>query len=282
VPEDANTIYYDADGLIVQRDQDGGDTAQREGWYWFGRALVQHLPQVNDAFLPERRLTYEQVLAQLEVGQTGIFRRHPHKWNNPDDFTRDQTIPLVAAMGYLGDAARLQRFYHELRRRNWFAQNMRDEMGTPFFRNFIRRARDEEPDRLTDAAFIAGAVQARIDQCRGNMDDVGDDLNLVVILAMEAARKPNAEADAARLYYTRNRPDNYGMFLGTYRRLWGTDWSGATRETMKGLIDDIKRSGQPPDCPRILGALRWYFRAESGGCPGLAELYRPIIREWFQ
>jgi hypothetical protein len=30
-------IFYDADGLIVHRGNDGGDTAQREGWYWLGR-----------------------------------------------------------------------------------------------------------------------------------------------------------------------------------------------------------------------------------------------------
>jgi hypothetical protein len=27
-------IFYDRDGLIVHRGWDGGDTAQRERWYW--------------------------------------------------------------------------------------------------------------------------------------------------------------------------------------------------------------------------------------------------------
>ncbi len=29
-------ILYDNYGLIVHKGMDGGDTAQREGWYWLG------------------------------------------------------------------------------------------------------------------------------------------------------------------------------------------------------------------------------------------------------
>lgn len=45
-----------------------------------------------------------------------------------------------------------------------------------------------------------------------------------------------------------------------------------TARIRKGIAE-----GWQPDCPRVLGALRWYFRAESKGNPELAELYAPIV-----
>jgi hypothetical protein len=277
----ADQIYYDRNGLIAQQNCDGGDTAQREGWYWLGRT-VRTANNLGTAW-PERDLPFEQVMTKLEIGKTGTFRRNPDKWNDPADFTRDQTVPIVAAMGIRNDKLRLQRFYQELRRRNWFAQKQGDEMTTPIYRNLVARARDEAPNSLTDAGFLYAAVQARILGARGNMDDVGDDLNLIVILLLATVRRSNAGVDNARSYYSKNRPDNYGMFLGSYRAAYGTNWEGKTSEAkMAGLIDDGIRANWKPDCPRILGALRWYFRAETGGSPGLAELYAPIIQQWFQ
>jgi len=281
-----NQIYFDKFGLIVQRNCDGGDTAQREGWYWFGR-WVRGSNFLNQPWPIERQFSFDRVMSQLEIGQTGTFRRHPEK-GDPNDFSRDQTIPIVAAMGVHNDNARLQRFYQELRRRNWMAQNGRDPMWDPVNRNFVARARNEDPSSLTDALFLLAAVQARIGIARiKGMDDVGDDLNMVVTLLLAAIRKPNAGVDKVREYYAKNMPDNYGMFLGSYRQQYGTDWDGKiSQEDMQHLMDTgIKKGGTngwKPDCPRILGALRWYFRAESGGCPGLAELYEPIVKKWFQ
>jgi hypothetical protein len=277
----AHEIYYDRNGLIAQRNCDGGDTAQREGWYWLGLAVTT----ANNlgAPWPQRGLSFEQVMSKLEIGQTGTFRRNPDKWNDPADFTRDQTVPIVAAMGFRNDTLRLQRFYQELRRRNWFAQKHGDEMTTPVYRNLVARARNEAPNPFTDAAFLFAAAEARVLGSRSNKDDVGDDLNLIVILLLATVRRPSAGVDWVRSYYSKNRPDNYGMFLDAYRAAYGTDWTGkTTKEEMARRIDAGIKAKWKPDCPRILGALRWYFRAESGGSPGLAELYAPIIQKWFQ
>ncbi|MEK7994975.1 MAG: hypothetical protein AAB403_14310, partial [Planctomycetota bacterium] len=268
-------IFFDKSGLIVQRGCDGGDTAQREGWYWLATS-VRARPEINSPWPFTRDLSYEQVMVQLEIGQTGVFRRTPTKWTDPDDFTRDQTIPIVAAMGVRNDGARMQRFYHELRRRNWMAQRPGDEMTSPLFRNFIERARDQEPDRNTDGAILYGAGWNRVKQAEGKLDDVGDDLNLLVIFLMATVRKPNDEAHCAREYFAKRRPENYGMYLGSYRKEFGTDWEGKVdKHEMCHRIDLGRAAGWKPDedCPPILGALRWYFRAESEGSPGLAELY---------
>jgi hypothetical protein len=281
-PQTADAIYFDPNGLIVQRNCDGGDSAQREGWYWLGRS-IRESAEIKEPWGATREMSFQGVMSQLEIGQTGTFRRNPVKWNDPSDFTRDQTIPLVAAMGVLNDVARLQRFYQELRRRNWFAQKRGDEMTTPVYRNLIARARNARPNWVTDAASLYAAAGSRIVSAHGRPDDVGDDLNLIVILLVATFRFRSGGVDSAREYYSKNRPDNYGMFLQSYRKAYGTDWEGKIpRKEMTRRMDAGIKAGWTPDCPRVLGALRWYFRAESGGCPGLAELYEPMIRKWFQ
>src|SRR5438034_11091136 len=71
-------IYFDNDGLIVHKDAqgniDGGDTAQREGWYWFGIWLRQNTPGAAP-WKPSRNLNFEQVLKLLEPKRDGVFYR---------------------------------------------------------------------------------------------------------------------------------------------------------------------------------------------------------------
>lgn len=82
-------FYTDDNGLIVQKDMDGGDSAGREGDYWFGTDLIeQHLDSES----------FNNTLTKLEV-QPGVFVRNPVHYNDPKDFSRDQTISLICAMG---------------------------------------------------------------------------------------------------------------------------------------------------------------------------------------
>jgi hypothetical protein len=122
-PSDDQEIFFDDDGLIIHREgglpngkQDGGDTAQREGWYWLGVWIRQ-----NTSGLPkwphERLLNFDQVLALLEPQRDGVFYRHPKMtpFNNPHDkkfgTSRDQLVPLIAAMGVWGKKAHLRRLW---------------------------------------------------------------------------------------------------------------------------------------------------------------------------
>ncbi len=67
-----------------------------------------------------RRLNFDQVLRLLEPNQDGVFYRHPRlaPWNNPCDkkfgFSRDQMVPLVAAMGVWGKTEELRRLWNAL------------------------------------------------------------------------------------------------------------------------------------------------------------------------
>lgn len=83
-------MFLDSNGLIVQKDMDGGDTAGREGDYWFYNGLVKD-PQINPR-------EFSRVLELLQV-EPGRFIRNPINYNNADDFSRDQTVPLILAMG---------------------------------------------------------------------------------------------------------------------------------------------------------------------------------------
>lgn len=115
---DDRPILFDGDGLIVHEDG-GGDTAQREGWYWLGVWIRQNTPGLQPWTEP-RKLNFDQVLKLLEPNGDGVFYRHPKQapYNNPYDkqfgFSRDQMLPLVAAMGVWGKQAELRRLWDAL------------------------------------------------------------------------------------------------------------------------------------------------------------------------
>jgi len=125
-------IFYGPEGLIVHaidvnhngqldpEELDYGDTAQREGWYWLGvwiRENILHDPWVET---PPRKLTFDDVLNLLEPRGDGVFVRAPgldptgERNGEHLGFTRDQMIPLVAAMGVWGRTDALQRLWEAL------------------------------------------------------------------------------------------------------------------------------------------------------------------------
>src|SRR2546421_613614 len=54
--EQEQGIYYDNDGLIVHKGLDGGDTTQREGWYWLGVWIRKEV--LHDPWTTPRQLTF--------------------------------------------------------------------------------------------------------------------------------------------------------------------------------------------------------------------------------
>ena len=113
---------YHRDGLIMHDGGDFGDTAQREGWYWLGvwiRANRIHQPWQD---FPPRTLSFEAVARKLEPNQDGVFVRAPGKdaFGRPTDgnanhgMTRDQLVPLIAALAMGGKQDALQRLWYAL------------------------------------------------------------------------------------------------------------------------------------------------------------------------
>jgi hypothetical protein len=272
----APELYTDQHGLIVQRDRDGGDTAQREGWAWVGSWVRSNV--LHDPWSVKRTITHAQAMAKLEVDQTGLFRRHPDQWNDTKDFSRDQTVPIIASMGLWGDRDRLERLWTRTKERNFLAQN--GDLISPEYVNLFDRARDVAPGPIGDLQ-LGASVWTRIGLTLNNKDDVGDDLNLLILLLIGLLRHPTDATRSAAATYAKNRPISDGCYLQSYRLHYGTDLSVSHAEMRRRMESGIA-AGWKPDSPRVLGALRWYFRAETGGNPSLAELYAPIVKRWFE
>src|SRR5207248_4986148 len=67
---------------------DGGDTAQREGWYWFGTWIRQNV--LKDPWTTPRALTFSDVLRLLEPAGDGVFCRHPSYSSYDKDWGLDR------------------------------------------------------------------------------------------------------------------------------------------------------------------------------------------------
>ncbi len=276
-------FHFDQLGLIVQSNCDGGDTAQREGMYWFGTWMWQNNLGLG-RFGGTRQLNFERVLNYLEDGKTGRFRRHPTQtqngYNLPEKTSRDQLIPLIAAMGVYRDFQRLDRLRDRIHQKFYFVNS--DWL--LFFDEYLKRAldRDLQFGGETDKVILDKAVDFRLGELRRkqDMDDVGDDLNLIMQLALAAVRRGEKIA-AIRARYSRDRPKNWGVYLTRYRAEF-RDNLNANKDTMIDRIrTGINRHGWKPDCTGVLGAMKWYFREEEGGNPGIVTLYKPILARYF-
>ena len=292
---ESRTINYDKYGLIVQADRDGADTAQREGMYWFARGMFRFGADFHNVrpwvtLRPREdnktnlRQLYRSIVHQFLVrdaaGKLIGFRRHPHQPKNsdPTKVSRDQVLPLIAAMSAWDDWGTLREVYE------FFSQQpgplaFLNSDWMDLFRQYIRRARNEAVDETLDHLLLDAAVEARL-CCIRDADDVGDDLNLMVILTLaEMPRQSKAYIPAIRKKYAEHRPMNYGCYLGAYYQ----NYQRKSDLDTKIMIDRIEKgikAGWQPNCSGALGAIRWYCRSESGGNPGLARMLRPIVQQY--
>lgn len=89
-------MYLDANGLIVTQSSDGGDTLQREGfWYegtYFGSGSLWLIPNLS---------SYSSALGFLDYRE-GFVRNPKAPYNVPGDTSRDQLVSNIRACGYYG------------------------------------------------------------------------------------------------------------------------------------------------------------------------------------
>lgn len=313
---DDQPIYYDSDGLIVHRGNDGGDTAQREGWYWLGVWIREHV--LHEPWPVPRALTFQEVFRLLEPQQDGVFYRHPKlpPWNNPHSkkhgLSRDQTIPLVAAMGVWGAHDALRRLWNALPQDpvggtkhtfngDWitaFGHRLAHEgdIVGPMTINLFRRAWGENPMESSDGNGPGGELEllanvgVRIAAAARDRGDTGDDLNLIVMLLMAMLCFSTDTAREAVQRY-KERPLSYGSYMGAYRREYGVDMDASRDKMIRRMNEGIvppPRPGEPsrqpwlPDAGPASGAVRWYHRPETGANPLLWALYEPIIKRYLE
>jgi hypothetical protein len=265
-------MYMDAYAIIVQKDMDGGDSLHREGMYAFALKLRKDRAPAS-ANLPEPKIE------KFEVSP-GVYVRHPDptKWySNPETTSRDQLFPVIAYCAAYEDYPRLWRLFKASAKRGFFAQNWlrvgpgekERKIPDPMFMNiahFIRAGgwwtAPLYPllfffDALELTGTVLSAVPLHFSDDRliprlKNGNDV-DDNNLIVQHLLAARFKPTPFSALARYIYSVTRPQNFG---------------------------NTKLGEKNP----VMGALRWYHRSEfdGHGNPELAELYRPLIEEYFE
>lgn len=167
------TVKYDNNGLIVQADLDGGDTAGREGDYWFYQGLKKD-PQVNPT-------EFDRVLKLLQV-RPGVFIRNPIRYNDPKDFSRDQQTSIILALGEMEKYDVLKTLLgNQLRN---FGLYPNGDIATPedwglYIRAF--KAWYLYPALLVGDTFMLANSLIRLYKGK-NTDDVSDDVNHTLIL----------------------------------------------------------------------------------------------------
>lgn len=97
---------------------------------------------------------------------------------------------------------------------------------------------------------------------RRGANDV-DDNNTILTFAVCRARMPTPLSWLAVRLFAKLRPWNYGC----------AELVKEDAETRVAFLPDTYRP--------VYGALRWYHRAEAGGNPEVAELWKPIVERWF-
>ncbi len=105
-------IYRDQFGYLVDQTLDGGDSAVRTGLWSMCTGEIGMFFSTRD---------------------DGLMRRHPvqEPWNNPHNFSRDQTMPYVAGLKALNFKYTIRNIFWAHAKRFFFAQNFeRDYPGT--------------------------------------------------------------------------------------------------------------------------------------------------------
>jgi hypothetical protein len=240
-------MNLDKYGLIIQSDGDGGDTAQREGFYYF----TQKKNWLFCDFVNYDHGTvfdYTLAIAQLEI-KPGLWCRHP---NYPDtkDFSRDQTDPNIICMGSMDRTPQLNRLLKNQVKRFFFYQNG----DLPMLLTFSLMIRAKKLTWLYPLLYIfdLGFMWCFIDALlKLNKADDVDDNNCVMRFAQAIETMPTLWSFLGRKLYAAFRPENNGTY-------------------------HLNESNS------VMAALAWYHRAESGGNPELAEAYRPLIMNYFK
>lgn len=184
-------MYRDSNGLIVQADGDQGDTAGRTGDFWFHRGLsgastVDHLE-------------FMRLLTLLQVSP-GVFVRHPDHYNDPNDFSRDQTVPLILAMGAMEEYDSLRQLLKQQIKRYTLYQN--NDLATPQDWGYYIRALRVwylYPVLLVGDLFML--TNSLIRCINGSDDNTSDDVNHTLALLQAQYSYPTPISWLSRKIY---------------------------------------------------------------------------------
>ncbi|CAB4200523.1 hypothetical protein UFOVP1351_47 [uncultured Caudovirales phage] len=275
-------MNIDAFGLPVQADGDNKDQLQRVGMIDLATEL--HSASTDLMALANQcchALTSNKYLQPMP----GVYVRHVG--GDPANVSADQLIPVLAAHVARRDVRQVARMAWTCVKRLGFAQNYKDGLnGTertkiPDFMLlralplFARAHACLYPMALVVDALLVLATAASVGPIfrddkllptRRSPDDVDDNCIITTLVTCRAVMPTPLSYMASRLY-ARLRPWNYGC-TGV------RDFASIYPDVPPGhFLEPYKHSP-------AYGALRWYHRAEAGGNPEIAELWRPLVRRY--
>lgn len=264
--------YRDSFGLIAQSpadNRDGGDSAHRLGVFYYGLwELFKDQPLVEEKIYQD----FKTDLAKITIGP-GQFVRHPDptKWySNPNNFTRDQSIPLIVALGAFNRPADQSILWSNL-------HNVLHNGG--FFPNKLKNWTNEEkvfpfdyndPAGPSDYGLYIRAL--RIQKYRWFLW-VGDALLL-----------GNSFLRIAYSYFDNTDTSNdlnFTLHLLQAKNIWPTWFSHfAYRIYFQGRLMSPLTPEDPYPQSGVESAWNYYFR-KSAHSPPLNKIYQCIINQEF-
>jgi hypothetical protein len=257
-------MFRDNHNLIVQADGDGGDTCQRTGMWYFGRALREGVSAgLREEFAANLMWLYSLCAWNLNFGQ---LIRHPGKddgssaafWSDPKRLSRDQQDAMVIALGELCYDRQWRSLFFAAKSRWFFYQN-KDLPTLQSFGVWIRSGRVLIAWPLLMICDMGLLLNAFIKIFKRNPDN-SDDVNHIMRITQAQRIMGTPISWLARKIYKKTRPKCFGH-IDCFR-------------------SDFPESVNYVETDRIMATLAWYFRKENGGNPEFVELYRPIVKEF--
>ncbi|MHA2064109.1 MAG: hypothetical protein ACXABY_06985 [Candidatus Thorarchaeota archaeon] len=160
-------IHFDRHGLITEQDGNGGDSANRMGlWVWL--FWMQQKTFANDEptkLFADVKAEFIHAVSILEP-HPFVFIRHPDsaadandkdsrdfaKWNDWNNFSRDQWLPLVTGIG-LTDGDKFRRIISTTLKRHGTLSNG-DVLGPSHWAHIYRLARRQQRISLGKKLYL--------------------------------------------------------------------------------------------------------------------------------
>lgn len=83
---------------------DFGDCSAECGRYWFGLNLTDPTGWPNNTYHD-----WMIAISKLEIDSSGVWRRHPNQYNEPEDYSRDQQLSIQCTLAVHGQIETLKR-----------------------------------------------------------------------------------------------------------------------------------------------------------------------------
>jgi hypothetical protein len=279
-------MHLDKYGLPVQADGDANDQCQRTFMILAGICLGGNFKPVEEMAFARSH----ESAGGLEAS-SGVYSRYIG--GPTDNVSADQLIAALAYWVLTPQKKKAWSMLFQCLKRLGFAQNYKDGLNGNdtktklpdfmFFRAlplFARAHRLLYPVAVVADVFLVllaltavgpvfrdGSIVPR----KRSPDDV-DHNNTILTLAVCSARSPTPLSFLARKIFARFCPWNYGCVAEG-----GINDTSTISPQGKLVFRTFTNNHHP-----VYGSLRWYHRADAGGNFEIAELWRPICKEYFE